>query len=96
MVKSIWPVEPFDRAVAIFFALFLFALGIAVFVNAPLSYDGAFFLFRVLDTHQFAADHGRLINIPLELPLLVATHFTDNLGALRAISSAPPMPRSRF
>jgi len=88
MVKSIWPAEPFDRAVAIFFALFLFALGIAVFVNAPLSYDGAFFLFRVLDTHQFAADHGRLINIPLELPVLVATHFTENLRVLRPLFCA--------
>ena len=85
MLRGVWPVERFDRAVAIFLALTLIALGIATLVSAPLSFDGAFFLFRVLDTHQFAADHGRLINVLLQLPLMVATHFTENLGALRLI-----------
>jgi hypothetical protein len=88
MVRGIWPAEPFVRAVGIFFALVLLALGIATFVSAPLSFDGAFFLFRVLDAHQFAADHGRLINIPLQLPVLAAARFTENLGVLRPVFCA--------
>jgi hypothetical protein len=81
--------ELFDRAVAIFFAFVLLGLGIATLVNAPLAYDGAFFFFRVLDTHQFAADHGRLINLPMQLPVLIATRFTDNLHLLRLLYCAP-------
>jgi hypothetical protein len=81
-------VERFNRAIAIFFGLVAIALGIATFANAPLSYDGAYFLFRVLDDHQFAAFHGRLINIPLQIPLVAALHFTQDIGILRLAFSA--------
>ncbi len=77
----------FHRGVTLFFALVVLALGLAAVVGAPLSFDGAFFLFRVLDKHQFAADHGRLINIALQLPVLMATRYTDNLAVLRAAFS---------
>jgi hypothetical protein len=80
--------EAFNRAVWIFFAFVILALAIATLVNAPLSFDGAIFLFSVLDTHRFAIAHGRLINIPLQLPMVAATHFTDNLAALRPIFCA--------
>ena len=59
MLRGVWSVERFDRAVAIFLALTLIALGIATLVSAPLSFDGAFFLFRVLDTHQFGIVRDR-------------------------------------
>jgi hypothetical protein len=80
--------QTFSRAVGIFFAFVILALVIATLVDAPLSFDGAFFLFSVLDTHQFADAHGRLINIPLQLPVLAASHFTDNLNVLRPIFCA--------
>ena len=77
----------FHRGVTLFLALVVLALGFAAVVGAPLSFDGAFFLFRVLDKHQFAADHGRLINIALQMPVLVATRYTESLAALRALFS---------
>jgi hypothetical protein len=80
--------KAFNRAITIFFGLIALALGIATFVNAPLSYDGAYFLFRVLDDHQFAAFHGRPINIPLQIPLLAALHFTNDIRLLRLAFSA--------
>ncbi len=73
----------FRGAVAIFFGLVAFAVVIATLVNAPLSFDGAYFFFRALDEHQFAAFHGRLINIPLQMPLLAAAHFTQDIRILR-------------
>src|SRR4029077_1663076 len=88
MLGNIWPAEPFQRAVAIFFALVLFTLAIATLVNAPLSFDGAVYLFDVLDTHHFAAAHGRIINIPLQLPVMAAAHLTQNIAVLRLIFSA--------
>jgi hypothetical protein len=81
-------VDTFSRAVGIFFAFVILALAIATFANVPLSYYGAFFFFHVLDTHQFVVERGRLIDIPLELPMLAASRFTDNLGVLRAIFCA--------
>ena len=83
MVRSIWPAEPFNRAGAIFFAFVLMALGIATFTNVPLSFYGAFPLFRVLDTGRFVIDRGRLIDVPLQLPMPIALRFADSLAALR-------------
>jgi hypothetical protein len=88
MLRGYCPAEPFARAVAIFFALVVLALGMSALVSAPLSFDGAFFLFRVLDTQRFAAYHGRIINIPLQLPVLAAAHFTQNMDLLRLTFSA--------
>ena len=83
MAGAVRRVEHFNRAVMIFFALVMLALGIATLVNAPLSFDGAFFFFRVLDAHRCFAFHGRPINIPLQVPMLVAAHFTENMRVLR-------------
>ena len=88
MLRRIWPAEPFDRAVAIFFALVLLAIAIATVENAPLSYDGAFYLFRVLDSERFSAAHLRLINIPLQIPVLIALRLTPDLAVLRLAFSA--------
>jgi hypothetical protein len=78
----------FSRAVGIFFAFVILALAIATSVNVPLSYYGAFFFFRLLETHRFVVEHARLIDIPLELPMLAASRFTDNLSVLRPIFCA--------
>jgi len=74
----------FHRAISIFFIMVVLALGLATIVSAPLSFDGAFFFFQVLDTHQFAAYHGRLINVALQLPVMLATRYTESLPILRA------------
>ncbi len=79
---------PFSRSVGIFFALVLLGSGIAAVFDAPLSFDGAFYLFFVLDHHKFAAFHSRLINVPLQLPTLAATHLTQNVHVLRLIFCA--------
>ncbi len=78
----------FDRAVALFLLLIAFGLGAAILANAPLSFDGAFYFFTLLDGHKFLAFHRRLINFPLEAPLLAAAHVTNSLGLLRLIFSA--------
>lgn len=77
-----WPAAPFERAVAIFFAMVLIAFVITTFVNAPLSYDGSYSLFRVLDNHNFAYDYDRVVNIPLQVPVLAASYLTQNMHVL--------------
>ena len=78
----------FDHAVVVFFVLVVLGLGEAAASNAPLSFDGALYFFKVLDTHEFFAVHGRLISFPLETPVLTAAHFSQNLAALRFIFCA--------
>ncbi len=56
--------------------------------NAPLAFDGAFYFFSVLDHHKFAVFHDRLINVPLQLPMLAAAHLTQNVHVLRLIFCA--------
>jgi hypothetical protein len=87
MLSRVWPAQPFARAVAIFFALILLALGFAAVMNAPLSYDGAFYLFSVLDSNRFSTAHGRLINFPLQLPVLIAMRLTQDMSVLRVAFS---------
>ena len=77
--------KSFDRGVTLFFVLIVIASVMATCVNAPLSFDGAFFLFRVLNAHQFASDHGRLINLPLQLPVMIGARSTENLAILRIL-----------
>ena len=88
MLRRVWPLQPYDRAIAMFFALVLLTLGIAAVMSAPLSYDGAFYLFRVLDSQRFSAEHLRLINIPLQLPVLIAMRLTADMSVLRVAFSA--------
>jgi len=78
----------FDRAAALFLLLIALGLAAAILANAPLSFDGAFYFFTLLDGHKFLAFHRRLINLPLQAPLLAAAHFTGSLGFLRLIFSA--------
>lgn len=75
--------KAFSRMVGIFFGLVALTIVIATFANAPLAYDGAFFFFEVLETHRFVDYHHRLINDPLQVPVLAAAHLTDNLAVLR-------------
>ena len=73
---------------AIFFALVAIGLTICSFLNGPLSWDGSFYLFEMLD-HQtwFIAQHHRWINYVLQAPTLVAMHVTWNIKLLSIIFS---------
>lgn len=64
------------------------ALAIASCCNDPLSYDGAYHLFHILDTQATFSPNGRLVNVPLELTTVLVSHYTDNLTILRLIFSA--------
>jgi hypothetical protein len=59
------------------------ALVVAVAYDAPLTWDGAYYLFKTLDLQTPFVPNNRLINIALQQPLLVASQFTSDLGVLR-------------
>ncbi len=88
MLKRLWPRGAFERALTLFFAMIILAFGITSFVNAPLSFDGSFYLFRVLDNHDFIDDLDRVIHIPLQVPVLAATYVTHDLHFLSLAFSA--------
>jgi hypothetical protein len=88
MLRRLWPGGAFERAVAIFFAMILLALGIASFAEAALTYDGSFVFFRLLETHQFIYDFDRVLNLVVEVPVMVATHLTENVHILGILLSA--------
>src|SRR5208282_829898 len=75
----------YPRAVQIFFLVVLLGLAVAAFAGAPLTWDGAFYLFSALDTQWPFVPHGRTINVALQLPVVAASHLTQNLAPLRLI-----------
>jgi len=77
----------YRREVQIFFILTILGLGAAALAGLPLTWDGAYYLFNTLDTRFPFIPHGRTIDVALELPVLAASHFTDNLALLRIIFS---------
>ncbi len=66
----------------------MLALAIAAIAGGPLIWDGSSDLFHLLDKRSPASSERRLINYPLQLPALMASHFTDNFVLLRLIYSA--------
>jgi hypothetical protein len=77
-----------NAATLIFFAAVAAALIIASFLRAPLSWDGSFYLFEMLDRQTwFIAQPHRWINYALQAPTLVAMHLTWNLKILTLIFS---------
>ncbi|HTY56470.1 MAG TPA: hypothetical protein VMB26_14780 [Candidatus Binataceae bacterium] len=77
----------YRRALQIFFLLVAIGLIVASVAGVPLTWDGAFYFFYTLDTGRPYIIHGRTINLLLELPLLAASRFTENLAPLRVIFS---------
>ena len=59
------------------------ALVVAVAYDAPLTWDGAYYLFKALDLQTPFVTNNRLINVALQQPVLVASQFTSDLGVLR-------------
>jgi hypothetical protein len=73
-----------DRWFAIILVLFLVPLVLAIFADAALTWDGAFYLFRTLDTGRPFIAHDRLIDAPLHWPVLWVNQVADSLSVLRA------------
>jgi hypothetical protein len=65
------------------------AAGIAAWHLAPLTWDGAFLLFTVLDSGAPVAPFDRMIHVPLQIPVLVARQITDDLSTLRLLFALP-------
>jgi hypothetical protein len=70
-------------------ALIAIALATAVISNATLLYDGAWFLFRVVDLQRIEVPQLRITFGVLQWPLLQATRLTDSFAFLRIIYSIP-------
>jgi hypothetical protein len=79
--------RPGSEAVVAFFFLVSAALAIASWCNDPLSYDGAYYMFHILDTQATLSPYGRFVNVPLQLPMLLVSHHTDNFTILRLVFS---------
>ena len=78
----------FRPALGLFFLFVVLALMVAAIVNAPFSYDGAYLFFHLMDTRSLLSVARRGINVPLRIPALVVSHFTNNLAILRLVYSA--------
>jgi len=75
----------YPRAIQIFFFVVLLAFAVAALAGAPLAWDGSFYLFSALDTQWPFVPHGRTINVALQLPVVAASHLTQNFTILRLI-----------
>jgi hypothetical protein len=69
----------------IYFLLVSIALCIAAMCGAALSWDGSYYLYKTLDTQSPFVLHSRLINVALQWPVLVASHFTSDIRVLNAV-----------
>jgi hypothetical protein len=83
--------EKFDinrAATWIFFAMIAVALILTSILRTPLSWDGSFYLFEMLDRQSwFIAQPHRWVNYALQAPTLAALHFTTNFPFLILIFS---------
>ena len=73
-----------DRWFVVVLTVFVLPLIVAVLTDAALTWDGAFYLFRTLDTGSPHIAHDRLIDGPIHWPVLWVSAFTDSLAVLRA------------
>jgi len=68
-----------------YFALTAIGLISAALCGTALSWDGAAYLFNALDQQRPFTPNNRLINWPLHLPVILASHFTNSLTFLQVI-----------
>jgi len=57
----------------------------ATLCGAGLSWDSSGLLFETLDKQVPLIPNGRLIDLPLQLPVLLVSHVTDNLAVLQTV-----------
>lgn len=77
--------SPADRVLIGILIVITLPLGISVLTNAALTWDGAWYLFQMVDTREPFVPHNRLIVSSLHTPLIWSMSVTDNLAILRAI-----------
>ena len=76
---ELWPTSAFGGGLAIFFALVLLTTIVLIIVNAPLAFDGACFLFRILNQCQLVVEHRRLFDVVVQLPVLAALRLSRGI-----------------
>ena len=70
-----------------YFSLVGLALAAAALSSAALAWDGAVYLFQLLDEQAPFTPNGRLVNVIWQLPTLAASYVTDDLATLRILFS---------
>jgi len=77
--------RPADPAVVLFFLSIAAGLAFATACGFGLAWDGAYYLFKLLDRHRFVVLYHRWLHYPLQWPTLFASRLTENLTLLRAL-----------
>jgi len=67
------------------FAFLIGAVVVATVAGGPLSWDGAYLLFKSLDLQSPCLPHGRYSLVVLEVPVVLASRLTDNLRVLELV-----------
>lgn len=71
----------------LFFGVLAGVLAILVYCRAPLSWDGGWILFTILDARSPLIYGDRFTNAPLHALVLVVAHFTSNLRIIESVFS---------
>jgi hypothetical protein len=71
-----------------YFAVMAAAYALAAALGLGLTWDGAYYLFQALNTGQAFMPRDRLLNLPLQQPVITARGITDNPAFLAAIFGA--------
>jgi len=69
----------------LYFVAITSAVVFAGLSGVPLSYDGSYVLFRLLEDHAPYTPHGRFIHLMLQWPVILASNYTSDLAILRPI-----------
>ncbi len=69
----------------LFFVLVSLALIVGAVAGGALLWDGSYYLYKALDTNVPYVPHGRLINIPLQWPVILISHFVTDINVLKLI-----------
>jgi hypothetical protein len=80
------PVYQSDSVAARVFALCVAAgMAVAALAGAALAWDGSAYLFHVLDTRTPYVPHGRVINVLLHAPALLAAQLTNDIATAQLV-----------
>jgi hypothetical protein len=66
-----------------FFAVIVIALLFGIIVGGAMLWDGSYYLYKALDTAEPYAPHGRLINVPLQWPVIWASRIIQDVNTLK-------------
>ncbi len=66
-----------------FFALLIGALLLCAIAGTTLAFDGSYYLYEALELGTPTAPNRRLIHDPLQRPMLLLSHYTNDVGVLQ-------------